>query len=144
MESISFKFDVRNSNPAIPLALEVHLDDQLLVSQTITDRVEINCSTVDLADGDHKFTLTMLGKTAEHTKLDAEGNIVSDAMLEFSNFKIEDIEVDELIQKLAVYHHDFNGSGASTQDEFYHSMGCNGTVTLEFTSPVYLWMLEHM
>jgi len=46
--------------------------------------------------------------------------------------------------KLAQYQHDFNGTGNPTIDKFYGEMGCNGTVSLKFTTPIYLWLLENM
>jgi hypothetical protein len=30
------------------------------------------------------------------------------------------------------------------KDKFYGSMGCNGTITFEFNTPFYLWLLENM
>lgn len=144
MEPINIKLQVVNSNPAIPLHLEIHLDNQVLTSHTIAEPVTIDCSSIELSDGTHQLKFVMTGKTSEHTVLDANGNIVSDAVLEFSNIEFDDINVDGLLQKLAQYSHDFNGSGRAVTESFHHCMGCNGTVSLEFASPVYLWMLEHM
>lgn len=144
MDSINIKLQVVNSNPAIPLHLEIHLDDQVLTSQTIAEPATIDCPGIELSDGTHQLKFVMTGKTSEHTVLDADGNIVSDAVLEFSNIEFDDINVDALLQKLAQYTHDFNGSGNAVTESFYHAMGCNGTVSLEFSSPIYLWMLEHM
>jgi len=44
----------------------------------------------------------------------------------------------------ATYTHNFNGTQAETTDKFYGEMGCNGTVSLRFTTPIYLWLLETM
>lgn len=144
MEPINIKLQIANSNPAIPLHLEIHLDHQVLASHTITQPVSIDWSSDALAEGLHQLKFVMTGKTTEHTKLDVDGNIVSDAVLEFSAVEFDDINVDALLQKLAEYTHDFNGSGHAITDSFYHAMGCNGTVSLEFASPLYLWLLEHM
>jgi hypothetical protein len=38
----------------------------------------------------------------------------------------------------------FNGTSEVTEDKFYSELGCNGTVSLKFTTPMYLWLLEHM
>jgi hypothetical protein len=43
-----------------------------------------------------------------------------------------------------VYEHDYNGTGTLTQEKFYGQMGCNGTVSLAFCTPIYMWLLEHM
>lgn len=144
MDSFNLKLQVVNSNPAIPLHLEIHLNNQVLSSQTISTPASIDYSAVDLAEGPHQLKFVMTGKTSAHTVLDADGNIVSDAVLEFSNIEFDDINVDALLQQLGKYTHDFNGSGRTVTESFYHAMGCNGSVSLGFTSPVYLWMLEHM
>ena len=44
----------------------------------------------------------------------------------------------------AVYTHDFNGTSKATENKFYGELGCNGTVSLKFSTPMYLWLLEHM
>jgi len=143
MEQIPVKFSVSNTGHNQPLTLRLLLDNTCLWESVIVD-----CQTVELdlsvEDGDHQLTWEMSGKTTEYTVLDSENKIVSDACLEFSNIEFDGINIDQLVQKLAYYHHNFNGNGDAIKDQFYHSMGCNGTVTLEFTTPVYLWILEHM
>ena len=143
MESFEIKFRVTNTDPAIPLQLQVCIDDQTLDSVTVTDAK--HCAyTVTLDDGDHELKLIMTGKTTAHTVLDPQGEIVTDAMLEFANIELDEINIDTMLQSLAVYTHDFNGTGDQVHDEFYHAMGCNGTASLKFTTPVYLWLLENM
>lgn len=94
--------------------------------------------------GDHSIKFVLKNKQSDHTQLDATGAIVKDACAVIKNFKFDDIEMDSLLQKLAVYEHDFNGTGSATQQQFFGSMGCNGTVELKFSTPSYLWILSHM
>jgi hypothetical protein len=50
-----------------------------------------------------------------------------------------------MFSEQAEYHHDCNGTAQQViLDKFYREMGCNGTVSLKFTTPVYLWLLENM
>jgi hypothetical protein len=86
----------------------------------------------------------MFGKLPEHTKVDEQGNIVQDAVLKIDGVKFDDIEIDQLLSEQAVYQHDFNGNGPQVQEKFYGAMGCCGRVTLQFESPVYLWLLENL
>jgi hypothetical protein len=69
---------------------------------------------------------------------------VSDKSITIENLAFDDIELGQLVTDLATYTHDFNGSQDTIQDQFFGSMGCNGIVRIEFSSPVYLWMLENM
>jgi hypothetical protein len=143
MEKIQIKFGVSNTDPESPLQLQVHMDNKLLGSLLITQPIDV-VHDLELEDGDHELCLTLQGKITAHTVIDDQGKIIKDAMLQFSGVEMDDINIDSMLQKLAVYTHDFNGSGVSTQDSFFHAQGCNGTVSLKFTSPVYLWLLENM
>jgi hypothetical protein len=86
----------------------------------------------------------MKNKTQEHTTVDEQGSIVNDARLTISDVALDEISLKQIFFEQAVYTHDFNGTQAETIDKFYGEMGCNGTVSLKFFSPVYLWLLETM
>jgi len=83
-------------------------------------------------------------KTQDHTKVDEQGNILSDAMLSISNIAFDEIKLGHMFITQTVYHHDMNGSQDLFEDKFYGSMGCNGYVSLKFATPIYLWLLENM
>jgi hypothetical protein len=96
------------------------------------------------ADAEHELSFELFGKLPEHTKINESGEIVSDVLALIKNFTIDDIDISQVFQNLAVYRHDFNGTKAPVEDAFRGSMGCNGTVTLKFNTPLYLWLLENM
>jgi hypothetical protein len=109
----------------------------------VTEPVAVSVK-IDDTDGKHEFKFVMKNKTSAHTTLDADGNIVSDAVLSISNFAMDDIKLGHGFVNHAVYHHDFNGSQEPIEGKFYGEMGCNGHVSLAFTTPIYLWLLENM
>ena len=86
----------------------------------------------------------MKGKTAEHTKLDETGNIAQDANITIKDIAFDEIELKQVFVDHAEYTHDFNGTQTATTEKFYGTMGCNGTVSLKLTTPIYLWLLESM
>jgi hypothetical protein len=86
----------------------------------------------------------MKHKTSDHTELDDAGNIIRDAMLSISDIKFDEIALGQVLLNKAVYTHDFNGSQPPVDDKFFGDLGCNGTVSLKFTTPAYLWLLENM
>jgi len=119
------------------------------------DGQQILCRNLDAAAFDvahefvddtqlHQLEITLQGKTDQHTALDAQGNIVQDQVAVLDQFCLDDIQLDQLVWKHAVYTHNFNGHAAADQHKFYSVMGCNGTVTFAFQSPVYLWLLENL
>jgi hypothetical protein len=86
----------------------------------------------------------MKNKTMDHTTVDENGQIVKDAFLKISNFYIDNQELGYTFLEQCKYHHDFNGTQDPVEDEFYGDMGCNGTVTFSFQSPIHLWLIMNM
>ena len=95
-------------------------------------------------DGDHELRFVLKNKLLDHTQVDAKGNIVSDATVIVNGIRFDDIDCDYLTTTVAQYQHDFNGTGNPTTQNFYGELGCNGTVSLKFSTPIYIWLLENM
>jgi hypothetical protein len=95
-------------------------------------------------DGEHELRVVITGKTSDHTIVDEAGNIIKDATLQISNVVIDELDVNQLFLSKCVYTHDFNGTQAEIQDTFHGIAGCNGTISLKFSTPIYLWLLENM
>jgi hypothetical protein len=132
------------TNASAPLGFEAWIDDQKFFD---TDHVQAQQPVVvEIADidGEHELKFVLKNKTSCHTQIDKAGTIVSDARLIVTDLAFDEIKLGDMVTKQAVYTHDVNGTQQEIQDEFYGEMGCNGTVSLKFTTPIYLWLLEHM
>ena len=132
------------TNPAAELGFEAWIDEQKFVD---IDHVESKQQVfVELPDndGEHELRFILKNKTAEHTKIDNAGNIVTDSTLTITDLSFDEIRLGHMVTELAVYTHNYNDTGGIVYDKFYGEMGCNGTVSLRFATPVYLWLLEHM
>ena len=126
------------------LGMEIWLDNQQIFNQDwVTEPQTISYEFSDL-DADHELRFVIKNKTVDHTKVDESGAIVKDACLVISNLAFDDIALGNIVTEKAVYTHDFNGTGSLTQDKFFGQMGCNGTVSMKFTTPMYLWLLENL
>lgn len=95
-------------------------------------------------EGEHVFEIELVGKLPDHTKIADDGSIINDCVAEISDIALDDIELGHMFYEQARYHHDHNGSTALVETKFFGIMGCNGRVRLQFSSPVYLWLLEKM
>ena len=142
--TISISFELNTSDSQAELGFEAWVDDEKFVDIAHVQGQQLIKIDIDYADGDHKLRLILKNKTETHTKIDEQGNIVSDATLSISDLAFDEIKLGHMVTQLATYIHNFNGTKELTQDQFYGEMGCNGTVSLGFTTPVYLWLLENM
>jgi len=143
-DTISITFNLNTTNDQAELGFEAWVDAEKFIDiDHVTAQQLIKIEIADV-DGDHELRLVLKGKKEKHTEIDEQGNIVSDATLTISDMAFDEIKLGYMVTKLATYAHDFNGTKELTQDQFYGEMGCNGTASLRFTTPVYLWLLEHM
>jgi hypothetical protein len=135
---------LNTTNTEATLGFEAWVDNQKFFD---TDHVQAQQPVVvEIADddGEHDLRFVLKNKTFGHTQVDAAGNIVSDARLIVTDLAFDEIQLGHIFTEQAVYTHDVNGTEKLTQHKFYGEMGCNGTVSLKFTTPIYLWLLEHM
>jgi hypothetical protein len=144
MNTVGFCCTIAPTTAAVPLGMEVWIDDQKLFDQAhVQESHQISTDLSD-DDGEHELRFVLKNKLPEHTQVDANNTIVSDARISVSNIEFDGIALNQLVPDLAEYQHNFNGSGELSVHKFYGELGCNGIVSLKFTTPVYLWLLEHM
>jgi len=143
MNDISIGCTVDTTSPQAELMLSIVLDDTVVFEQTITEPTKFYHTLSD-DEAAHELKFVLNNKKPEHTKIDSEGNIVEDACVIINDLEFDAIALGQIVPEIAMYEHDFNGTGQPTQDKFYSHMGCNGTVSLKFNTPIYLWLLENM
>ena len=143
-KKIKISVDLVNKFACADLNVELLVDNQSFYNNKVIPGTHSLEHIVDLDDGNHTFSIVLSGKNTEHTKVNETGQIISDVLIEATNVCFDDINIDQLISEQAVYTHNNNDTAELTEHKFYGPMGCNGTVTLNFTSPFYLWLLESM
>jgi hypothetical protein len=142
--TVKFSCNISNTDYSAELGLEICIDDlQIFNQEWISGPVTFDYDFSD-SDGVHELKFVMKNKTRRHTQCDAEGNIINDARLVIVDIAFDEIKLGQMMTDLSIYQHNFNGTGSDIQDKFYSEIGCNGTVTLPFTTPVYMWLLENM
>ena len=143
--TVSITFNLDSTDATAELGFEAWINERKFLD--VEHVKEIQKITVDVDDQDdteHELRLVLKNKTIEHTQVDENGNIIADARLIIKDLAFDEITLGHMLVEQAVYTHNFNGTGASTQAKFYGELGCNGTVSLKFATPMYLWLLEHM
>ena len=142
--AVTISCTLDTTDPEAALGFEAWVDDQKFFD---TDHVQAQQQVVvEIADddGEHELRFVLKNKTSDHTQIDEAGNIVADARLIITDLSFDEIQLGHIVTTLATYTHDFNGTQPLTTDKFYGVLGCNGTVSLKFTTPIYLWLLENM
>ena len=140
----TFSCSIGTTDGSAGLGMEIWFDEeQIFNSDHIMDTIKFQHIFND-NDAEHELKFIMKNKTIEHTQLDESDNITNDVFLTVTDMAFEDMPLGYAVTEQAVYTHDFNGTKSTTNTQFFGEMGCNGTLTLEFTTPVYLWLLENM
>ena len=146
MQQSTFRFKLTPTNPAVALGFECWINDRCVFdTDHVADSVIVSDDLPDDdVETDHTLKIVLKNKLSEHTAISESGEILHDACLNISGLTFNDIELGQLVNQLAVYEHDFNGASDKTSEKFFGTLGCNGTVELKFTTPIYLWLLENM
>ena len=137
-------FDIGVTNPTAGVSIAVWIDDQCIYDTSDLQQTHHLIHEINDQEGTHEMRVIMSGKTSDHTVIDTDGNILQDVMFTLGNFDIDGIAVDHLVQSKIKYQHDFNGTQPPITDTFHGFMGCNGTLSFEFTTPMYMWLFENM
>lgn len=140
LENTTVSFDLTPTNQ--PLHIQARFDQQIIFDQLVNQQVNIRHEFDDGVDQEHVLEIELRGKTPEQTQVDEQGNILEDSTVEVTNIALDDIPLGYLATQTSTYLHNNNGHSDPVSATFYNTMGCNGTVQLKFTSPVYLWLLE--
>jgi len=144
VNTINFGCSITPTNAAAELGMEIWIDNQKLFDQAHVQKNYRISTDLSDDDGEHELRFVLKNKLSEHTQVDADNKIISDARISVSDIEFDGIALNQLVPALAKYQHNFNGTGELIIDKFYGELGCNGTVSLKFTTPIYLWLLENM
>jgi hypothetical protein len=143
-DQVKLACTVSSTDSTATIGLEIWLDDtQIYDTDHVAEIINFSHDFED-TDGEHQLCFKMKNKIPSHTTIDEAGNILTDCRICINNLSFDEIKLGQIFIDQAVYEHDFNGTADKIKDQFYGEMGCNGTVTLAFTTPIYLWLLENM
>ena len=142
--TVTISCTLDTSDPTAKLGFEAWVDNHKFIDLEHVQQKQSVVIELPDNDGEHELKLVLKHKSPSCTTIDENGIIIADAVLTVSELAFDEIPLKYLTTKLSTYTHDFNGTGETTQDKFYGTLGCNGTVNLKFSTPMYLWLLEHL
>jgi hypothetical protein len=140
MPAITISCSITPTNSRAPVGAKVWVNDQQILDvNCVTKTIDLN-HCINSSSEKNVLTYVMKNKTAHHTQIDSNNNIIKDSCLVISNLIIDGFEVGQQLQDFSTYTHTHNGTSDPLQVQFYGVMGCNGTVRMEFYVPVYEWL----
>ena len=144
-QSCTFKFDIDTTDPSCAFAIKVLLDsNEVWNCSHLVNKQTVEIAVNDNNQGSRCVEIHVSGKTQNDTKIDSNGNIVKDSLIKINNIQIHDVPIDHVFYSRSTYCHDFNGTADSVTVKFTEFAGCNGYIKFDFSSPVYLWLLENV
>jgi hypothetical protein len=143
MSSSAFSVTLGTNGPG--LTVSVMLDHHVLYRGDPAGSTVTVCHDIEDTDlSEHRLVIELADKMEAHCEVNEHGDIVKDTVVALHSIIFDDVDITDVMRRISRYQHDFNGTDQPTEQPLMGTMGCNGTVTFDFTSPVYLWILENM
>jgi hypothetical protein len=125
--------------------IEIYLDNNLIFKSTAQQQSQQVLCEIDEDPADHTLALVMSGKNQSHTVVNDNDEITNDIYFKIDRLEFEDLDMQEVFcLGKECYTHSFNSNQPEFLDEFYGIIGCNGTVKINFTTPIYLWLVDYL
>lgn len=124
----------------LPVTVVVEFDGSVVFTARSDRLPKIITHQFDDAGGDHLLTIQLKNKTALHTQVDAQGNILSDVVVNVDKFTLDHVNITEFFNLGSC---DYIYDDSQEADKFWGMLGRNGTVKFAFSSPAYSWLMKN-
>jgi hypothetical protein len=140
------ELDISANADCEDIRLEVYINDTSIFQTTAQQTIQTIIYDIDEDPADHELKLVMSGKTSKHTIVDNNDQITSDIFFIINRLEFEELDMTELfcLGRRSRHKHSFNSTQPEFDDEFYGQIGCNGTVFMPFSTPIYLWLFDNI
>jgi len=156
-EKLKFKLVLFATMWDKPPHVEICLGDKKILSQSITgteDNPDVLEFTHETEEGkDYELIIRRHGKFRDQCVVNDNNDIIKDQLLHIKSIEIDEIDIGTLVYE-GVYSPEYPEPWASQQTaagfnlpkelKNVTEMGHNGTWTLKFSSPFYMWLLENL
>lgn len=122
----------------VPLA-RVYIDNNLIFDAPVKEPTVVKWSGI-LDEGNHRLIVELYNKDVHQTVVE-NGKIIKDQILNIDNISFDEINIGFLKHTLSKYYPNTNTENPLTMCV---NLGWNGRWELEFTTPVYIWLLENI
>lgn len=140
------ELDILANVDCLDIMLEVYINDTSIFQTSAKKKIQTIIYDINEDPADHELKLVMSGKNFTHTIVDSKGGITSDVFFTIDRLEFEELDMKELfcLGQRSRHRHNFNSDQPEFDDEFYGNLGCNGTVFMPFSTPIFLWFYKNL
>ena len=156
-EKLKFKLELYATMWDKPPHAEIMINDKRYFKGDITATEDKSNAIVfeqELDEGkDYELVIKRSGKSNNQTVVNEKGDILHDQLLHIKNIEIDEINIGGLVYE-GVYTPEYpepwatqqREAGTELKESFKNvtQMGHNGSWRFKFSSPFYMWLLEHL
>ena len=156
-ETLKFKLELYATMWDKPPHAEIMINDKSYFKGDITATEDKSNAIVfeqELDEGkDYELVIKRSGKSNNQTVVNEKGDILHDQLLHIKNIEIDEINIGGLVYE-GVYTPEYpepwatqqREAGTELKESFKNvtQMGHNGSWRFKFSSPFYMWLLEHL
>ena len=140
MDTLKFKVDIIPEYFKRPPNLRISLNEKILFDGRVEEPLYFDKELEVEDESTYKLNFTLYGKSKYDTIIENE-EIIKDTLIKIDRIELDDIDFTRSLSvetDKCYYIHD----GSNEKHTFHDTMGVNGTSTVEFTTPFYVWLLE--
>lgn len=145
LEPIDIVINLSSSYWQDPPKAKVYIDDNLIFEDKIIESKEIKWSG-DLTEDRHKLTIELFDKNKYQTIVE-DGKIIKDQLLNINSISFDEIDIGFLKHSLSNYYPNkdlYVEENTPLLVKNCVNLGYNGKWELEFSTPIYIWLLENI
>lgn len=150
LDQVQIKLNLSSEWFRLPPHVKIWLDDELIEDFEVSERKSREESRVieftrDVTDGMHKIKVQYLDKETPDTRIDNDGNIIADHLVNIERLEIDEIDLGHMTYNKSEFlpDRDCRPDLPERITEMVN-LGYNGIWQMEFESPTYIWFLDNL
>ena len=125
-----------NATKQWPISVEVTINDVVVWAKSVLDSEDMQIEINDVV-ASNQVKIMFAGKTQ------VENDIAAQTAIIINDIKLQDIDIEPVLHKIARYHHSTNGYTDPITTEYTNFVGFDGTIEFNLDTPVSTWFYKN-